>query len=279
MAELPPWRHATAAVLEAHELDDMQDFLAQTLREAGPLTLAHFRRGVAVDNKAAGGSYDPVTEADRAAERLLRERIRERFPDHGVLGEEFGYQAGSRGLTWVIDPIDGTRAFITGALHWGMLVALFDGVRPRLGAMFQPYTGELFMGLDGAAWLEHAQQRTTLRSRSCAELHQAVLCCTTPEMFATERSRQAFEALAGEVRLLRYGGDCYSYCMLAMGQVDLVVESSLQAYDIQALIPIIEAAGGGVVCWDGAPAVEGGSVLAYGDACLRDAALRILNRS
>ena len=143
--------------------------------------------------------------------------------------------------------------------------------------MYQPYTEELFTGANGQAWLERGGRRTPLATRACEGLSEAVLCSTTPEMFATPGALARFEAVASRVRMCRYGGDCYSYCMLAMGQLDLVIESSLQPYDVQALIPIVEAAGGGIVNWRGESAVEGGSVIAYGDPRLRDAALELLD--
>ncbi len=263
--------------LAPEALADLERFLVDLLRAAGPPALAHFRAGVAVDDKAAGdGAYDPVTEADRAAEAAIRERIAARYPDHGVYGEEHGYQPGTSPLTWVIDPIDGTRAYITGQVHWGSLVGLYDGEKPVLGGMHQPYTGEVFTGGPSGAWLERGGARTPLSTRTCASLGEAVVCCTSPDMFdAAELA--AFEALSERVRLRRFGGDCYAYCMLAHGLVDLVVESDLKAYDVQGLIPVVEAAGGVFTDWRGASAAHGGQVVAAGDRRVHAAALEVLN--
>lgn len=276
MADRAPWLRPTPTPISAGDLAELEVFLAATVRAAGELTLTHFRTPLVVHNKAGGERFDPVTEADRGAEALIRERIARAYPGHGIFGEEHGYAAGDDGLTWVIDPIDGTGAFISGALHWGVLVGLFDGVATRLGAMYQPYTRELFMGSDSGAWLEHGERRRTLRTRACKSLDDAVLCCTSPTMFSAPGQLEAFHSLASRSRLLRYGGDCYSYCMLAMGQVDLVVEADLNAYDIQALIPLVEAAGGGIVTWHGDSAVLGGAVVAYGDPALKEPVLACL---
>ena len=258
------------------QLEELERFIAQTVRAAGAITLQHFRQLTPIDNKRSDGGYDPVTAADRDAEAYIRAQIRERFPEHGIIGEEHGVEPGASDLYWVIDPIDGTRSFVTGQLHWGVLMALSDATGPLLGAMYQPVTKELFLGGARGAWLEHANRRLSLTTRRCAQIGQAVLCCTTPEMFKSAHERDGFNRVAEQVRLLRYGGDCYSYCMLAHGLVDLVIESSLASYDIQALIALIEAAGGGVVSWQGTTAADGGPVLAYGDVRLRDPVLALL---
>lgn len=279
MTDRAPWQRETPAQLSAQDLSRFESFLATTIRAAGELTLDYFRADTTVENKAGAAGFDPVTQADRAAESFIRERIAAAWPGHGILGEEHGFEPGAEALTWIIDPIDGTRAFITGALHWGVLVALFDGKAARLGAMYQPYSRELFMGGGSGAWLEHQGRRRALRTRPCPGLGRASLCCTTPDMFAAPGELDAFSRLRSRALLCRYGGDCYSYCMLAMGQVDLVVESSLQAYDIQALIPIVEAAGGRLTDWDGDAPVHGGAVVAVGDPALLEPVLACLNSS
>jgi len=266
------------AVLDGAALAEFSAFLRELLLAAGPATLAHFRTAVDVENKTIGeGRYDPVTVADRAAETVIRERIAARYPHHGIFGEEHGYEPGRCALTWVIDPIDGTRAFITGQVHWGILVGLYDGERPVLGGMHQPFTGELFTGGPDGAWTERGGERRRLAVRRCADLADAVLYCTTPDMFRHAGELAAFERLAARVRLRRFGGDCYCYCMLAHGQVDLVVEADLQPYDVQALIPVIEGAGGIITDWQGNTAAHGGRVIAAGDARMHAAALAILS--
>jgi len=283
MVDSPDQRTRTLATVKPVELDaamllELDGFLRELLLAAGPPTLAHFRTAVSVDNKKAeAGDFDPVTVADRAAETAIRELLATCYPDHGVYGEEHGFEPGNSPLTWVIDPIDGTRAFITGQLHWGVLVALYDGEKPVLGGMHQPYTGELFLGGPRGARMVRDGVEVPLQVRQCASLGDAVLCCTTPDMFCQAAEGSAFEALAGRVRLRRFGGDCYSYCMLAHGLTDLVVEADLQPYDVQALIPVVEAAGGCVTDWQGNTAAHGGRVIAAGDRRVHAAALEFLS--
>lgn len=277
-----------AVALSTDERNELVSFLGELVEAAAPFTLAHFRHSIDVVDKRSGtapnetetaSNFDPVTQADKDAEACIRQLIAERFPDHGVLGEEQGFEPGSSGLTWVIDPIDGTRAFITGQLHWGILVALFDGEKPLLGAMLQPFTGELFIADGVHSWLQHNGRRRQLVVRQCAHLNEAILCCTTPQMFTTAGELAAFEQLASCVRMHRFGGDCYSYCMLAHGLVDLVVEADLKPYDIQALMPIVEGAGGVITDWQGNSAAHGGAVIAAGDRRVHAVALEILSRA
>ncbi len=247
--------------LSAAQLVEYQAF-AEQLADAAALAIQpHFRSKLDVSDKG-GHLFDPVTVADKAAEQAMRELIRDRYPTHGILGEEDEAVIGSSPLTWVLDPIDGTRAFITGLPLWGTLIALNDGRHPVLGVMNQPFTGERYIGTPSGAW----RNGTPLQTRSCRDLSTATLMCTTPDMFQVPAQRTAFESVASQARLLRYGGDCYAYCMLASGFVDAIVEAALQPYDIQALIPIIEGAGGVVSAWDGGPADNGGAVIACGDA-------------
>ena len=242
---------------------------------AGAVTLPYFRSNLVVDNKGIEGSFDPVTEADRAAEALIRQRIADRYPSHGIFGEEHGEKRGS-GPTWVIDPIDGTRSFMTGMLHWGVLIALFDGESPRIGVMYQPFTEELFVGDNATAEYRRGSVRRKLKVRACENVSQAVLACTGPDVFVEGQERQSFERVRRAVRLTRFGGDCYLYCLLAMGQLDLAVEAGLKPYDIQALMPIIRGAGGVVTAWDGSDPAMGGRILAAGDKRVHDEARRLL---
>jgi myo-inositol-1(or 4)-monophosphatase len=251
----------------------LRAFALATAREAGQAILPHFREPIAVDDKG-GARYDPVTEADRGAEHVIRAAIARAYPDHGVRGEELGWQRGAAPYTWVVDPIDGTRSFILGQMHWATLVAVNDGDRVQAGVAHQPYVGESFTGIvDGPAQWERGAERRTLRTRACGALEQAVVACTDPAMFPSEAEFAAFRRVAGIARLVRYGGDCYAYCLLAMGLVDVVVESSLQAWDVQALIPIVEGAGGIITTWTGARCEEGGAVVAVGDPALHPAVL------
>ena len=263
--------------LAIRELETFTQSAIALALAAGAEILPYFRNNPITDNKQGSGTYDPVTEADRAAESLIRTRIAEEFPTHGVLGEEYGWRSGS-GLTWVIDPIDGTRAFVTGMLHWGVLIALFDGEMPVLGVMHQPFTDELFIGTNVKAEYRRGQSRKALRVRSCGSLADAVLGSTGPDFFAEGAERRSFERLREQVRFTRFGGDCYLYCMVAMGQLDLVVEAGLKPYDIQALMPILRGAGGLVTTWDGGDASMGGRMLVAGDARVHAEARAVLER-
>lgn len=260
--------------LSAEQLAEYQAFAEQLADAAAAAIQPYFRAPLAVEDKG-GRLYDPVTAADKAAERAMRELIRARYPEHGILGEEEEATAGSSALTWVLDPIDGTRAFITGLPLWGTLIALNDGQRPLLGVMNQPFTGERYVGTPAGAW----RNGEALQTRACASLASARLMCTTPDMFDTPARRQAFDAVAAQAQLLRFGGDCYAYCMLASGFVDAIVEASLQPYDIQALMPIVEGAGGVVTAWDGGSAQNGGAVIACGDPRLHAQLVELLRHA
>jgi myo-inositol-1(or 4)-monophosphatase len=244
---------------------------------SGAAILPFFRKRLTVANKAGRAGFDPVTAADRAAERIIRKAVKQRFPDHGMVGEEYGAIAGKGRYQWLVDPIDGTRAFITGSPLWGTLIGLLDRGTPVLGLMNQPFTGERFWSQGRMAQRRGPDGKVhRIRARSCASLAQAVLTTTTPDMFAAPADASRFAALKSRVRMTRYGGDCYGYCLLAAGFVDLVVECDLKAYDIAPLIPIIEGAGGVVTTWEGAQAADGCRVVAAGDARVHAAALAIL---
>ena len=244
---------------------------------AGAAILPHFRVALDVEDKGSPVGYDPVTVADRAAETVIRGEIARAYPDHGIRGEEHGWEKGASNYTWVIDPIDGTKSFILGQLHWATLIALHDGDHVVLGVAHQPYVGESFVATrEGTTEWRRGAQRRTLRTRPCGSLGDAALACTHPNMFRTPDTLAAFNRVSRAARLSRYGGDCYAYCLLAMGLIDIVIESSLQAYDIQALIPIVEAAGGVVTSWTGGACDEGGGVVACGDRALHVKVLELL---
>jgi len=264
--------YSNAVPVSPAKLAEYTAFALGLAERAGRETLPYFRGDLAVDNKLLDGRFDPVTEADRGAERVIREALQQSYPEHGVLGEEFGHRSGN-GLTWVIDPIDGTRAFMTGMLHWGLLLALFDGAQPVLGVMHQPFTGEFFYGDNRSAWYRRGDEQRQIHCRTCAGLDEAVLTTTSPGLFRGAGEREAFGRLEDAVKLSRYGGDCYIYAMLAMGFVDLATDAGLQAYDIQALIPIIRGAGGVVSTVEGEDASMGGFVVAAGSRELHTLAL------
>ena len=247
---------------------------------AGKTILPHFRTAIPVDNKDTRG-FDPVTVADTAAEAAMRRLIAKRHPEHGIIGEEFEAVESAGAYNWILDPIDGTRAFITGYPLWGTLIGLLDGPTPVIGMMDQPFTRERFWAAP-AGRIKSAQYRgpdgkvSALRTRECPRLGDAILACTTPDMFKTPAQRASFGAVSAAARMTRFGGDCYAYCMLAAGHVDLVIEASLKAVDIAPLIPIIEAGGGVVTSWAGGPATQGGEVIAAGSAKLHAAARKLL---
>jgi myo-inositol-1(or 4)-monophosphatase len=263
---------ATADELQAH-----LDFAHRLADISGEAILPHFRKPIAVRNKAGPTGFDPVTVADRAAERAIRKAIAGQYPEHGIVGEEFAAVAGAGRFNWVIDPIDGTRAFITGMPLWGTLIGLIEAGEPVLGLMNQPYTGERFWGAGGTACSrtrDGTAQR--LETRPCAGLADAVLTTTHPDLFSVPAELAAFLRLKAAARMTRYGGDCYAYCLLAAGFVDLIVEAGLKPYDVVALVPIIEAAGGRITTWQGKPATDGGRIVAAGDARVHQEALAVL---
>lgn len=229
---------------------------------------------LAAISKSSSG-FDPVTDADRAAEAAMRDLLGERRPQDAVLGEEYGLRPGTSGLTWVLDPIDGTRAFISGAPTWGILIGLDAGEGPVLGVVDQPFTRERFIGGWGRAEYRRDGSTTAMGVRPCPRLADAVLYTTRPEV-GSPVEREGFEAVRDRVRLTRYGFDCYAYAMVALGHVDLVIEAELHAYDIQGPQAVIEAAGGVVTDWRGRPAHAGGRVIAAGDRRVHAAALEVL---
>ena len=258
------------------ELDAFLVFAHALADTSGPLIRQHFRTHLEADDKPQRARFDPVTVADRAAETALRKLIRERCPEHGIFGEEHGYEEGNDPLTWVLDPIDGTKAFLTGLPIWGTLIALYDGEKPVLGIMDQPYTRERFVGSRFGTELHKADSVKRLRTRCCETLASAIMQTTHPAMFTRQTELDAYRSLSDQVLLTRFSGDCYGYCMLAHGLIDLVVEADLQPYDILALIPIIEAAGGVVSDWSGGAATAGGQVIAAGDPTVHEQALALL---
>lgn len=271
------WVPATTSADQEFSADSLLQFACKLADAASRITLQHFRQSLNVDNKLSGNNFDPVTIADRAAEAAMRDLILLHYPTHGIYGEEYGAKSGTSNFTWVLDPIDGTRAFISGLPTWGTLIALFDGNRPVVGVMDQPFTGERYFAddLNGKSVLRHLSTDTSLRCSNCSQLAKAIMMSTAPDMF-DQHEFAAQQKLASSVRLMRYGGDCYSYCLLAAGHVDLVVESNLSLYDIQALIPIVEHAGGVVTDWHGESANNGGQVVAAANVSLHRQALDVL---
>lgn len=242
---------------------------------ARAVILPHFRTaGLESDNKLTEG-FDPVTVADRQAELAMRAVLADQRPDDGILGEEHAPVEGRSGLTWVLDPIDGTRGFISGTPTWGVLIALSDASGPLYGLIDQPYIGERFEGGFGRAHLSGPRGISPLKTRATTRLSDATLFTTFPEV-GTAEDRAGFEAVAAEAKLVRYGMDCYAYALVALGQADLVIEAGLNPYDIQAPIAVIEAAGGIVTDWSGGPAYHGGRAVAAANDSLHAEALELL---
>ncbi|MEM5583045.1 MULTISPECIES: histidinol-phosphatase [unclassified Roseibium] len=258
----------------SHEL---APFLEQLADAAGSAIMPHFRQSFDIDNKWDTG-FDPVTIADRNGETAMRELINRTYADHGILGEEHGPENLDADQVWVLDPIDGTRAFITGLPTWGTLIGLRTHGKPSLGMMAQPYIGERFFGDCDTAWYRGPLGSRTLGSRSRDRLDDATIFTTTPALF-NETERQAFDRVEAQVQLSRYGTDCYAYCMVAAGLGDAVIESGLQAYDIVALVPIVEGAGGVVTTWTGGSPADGGQIVASGDPRFHDILLRELAKA
>jgi histidinol phosphatase-like enzyme (inositol monophosphatase family) len=260
-----------------------RDLVRQTLLDAADMaaamTLPRFRQNVAVDNKLDVG-FDPVTEADREAERAIRELIGGRFPDHGIVGEELDDKPSAGDFSWIVDPIDGTRAFIAGIPVWGTLIGLMVGGRAVAGLMAQPFTGEVYLSLPGEAHYHRGADRLQLRTSAVTDLAKAKLTATTPDMFQRAGSEvlTRWNAISRAALTVRYGLDCYGYCLLAAGHIDLVVEARLKDVDIAPLIPIIVNAGGVVTTWDGGHAEQGGNCVAAATPELHAAALAVLAR-
>jgi len=254
--------------------DDLDEFFRLLCAASARETLPRFRVRIDVDNKEKGG-FDPVTEADRAAEAAIRAEIGRRFPDHGILGEEHEPVNPDAEFVWHIDPVDGTRAFICGLPSWGTLIGLARRGVPAAGLMHQPFTGETYLATGRGSFLEARGARTRLATSAVTRLADAKLMTTTPKLFSGGDLAR-YGALEAAVRLPRYGFDCYAYAMLAAGHVDLVVETGLKSYDIVPLIPVIAQAGGVVTDWEGAVPLEGGRVVAAANAELHARALQIL---
>jgi histidinol phosphatase-like enzyme (inositol monophosphatase family) len=264
------------AKLDAGLAQDLMATAAALADAARVATLAHFRgAGLTADTKETD-RFDPVTVADRLSEQEMRAILAQRRPDDGILGEEYGTTAGTSGLIWVLDPIDGTRGYLSGTPTWGVLISVADDSGPIYGIIDQPYIGERFEGGLGRAEVNGPMGRHVLATRAARPLSEAILFTTFPEV-GLPAEGEAFRRVASKARLVRYGMDCYAYALIAAGQIDLVIESGLKAYDVQAPIAVIEAAGGIVTDWQGNPCPQGGQVLAAANARIHAEAMALLN--
>jgi myo-inositol-1(or 4)-monophosphatase len=261
---------------------DFSGFVDRLAQASADVILPFFRSAIGAEDKSRGGAFDPVTEADRAAEVAMRRLIAQTFPAHGVIGEEYGVDRADAEYVWVLDPIDGTKAFISGLPTWGTLIGLTHRGRPVYGMMSQPFTRERYFGDSvSAGWRGPGSTRNesvasrALHVRACVSLREATLMTTSPQMFDAVEA-PAFRRVEERARLARYGADCYGYCALAAGFVDIVIEAGLKPHDIVALVPIVEGAGGIVTTWDGGDPAKGGRIVAAGDRRAHEEALQLL---
>ena len=248
---------------------------AITLAEASAAAiLPYFRQNAAIDVKD-GPVWDPVTEGDRAGERAIRQLIEAHYPDHGILGEEYGLKEGRSPFTWVLDPVDGTRAFVSGMPTWATLIGLSHEGRPVVGLMNQPVVGDMFYGNPEGAWHSYRGAASAIATRKGVPLARATLGTTAPELYRSDENQHRFQALKARAQLTRYGGDSYFYCLMAAGHMDIAMDCGLQTYDITPLLPIVTGAGGVAAEWTGGDSAKGGNVITAGSQALLDEAMAI----
>ena len=264
--------------LDPETLRELTDFALELAEASGPAILPHFRKNAEIENKNAA-DFDPVTAGDRDAEQVIRTMIEHHYPDHGIIGEEFGVKQGWSEWTWVLDPIDGTRSFISGAVMWTTLIGLLHGDKPVAGVMNQPYVRETFYADGQTAWCRRDGRDSALTVRPASSLSDATVTTTAPGLYRTPQERAFLADLQDTARLTRFDGDAYFYCLLAAGYIDVALDAGLQSYDIVALVPIIEAAGGIVTTWDRKPATNGGNIIAAASESLYEETLEVLARA
>lgn len=266
--------------LSPERLSALDDFLVELNQASAQVILPLFRADHGLEDKGPAGAFDPVTQADRNAESAIRKLVAERFPDHGFIGEEHGEDRPDAEFVWVVDPIDGTRAFIAGLPVWTTLIGLRHQGEPVLGSIGQPYVGELFIGSAAGSRLMARGSSRLLRVRECPRLTQAVIATTDVEGCFNGAEAGAWGQVRAAARVARFGCDAYAYAMVALGLIDLVVEAGLKSWDIEAAVPIIEGAGGLVTDWRGERLKRtGGQVAIAGDRRCLDEALVALKRS
>jgi histidinol phosphatase-like enzyme (inositol monophosphatase family) len=259
---------ATRSDYQCGDPGTLQDFALALADASSKAILPHFRQAMDIENKDLE-AFDPVTIADRAGEACMRRMIEERFPDHGIIGEEYGCKLSRSGYTWVLDPIDGTKSFIIGFPAWATLIGLMYEDRPLIGLMSQPYVGETFVGSrDGGAFHIRSNRKTVLRVTDGSTLASATAGTIGPERFKTLSQVNGFSSLSARVRMMRYGGDAYFYCLLASGLLDIAFDADLQPYDVIPLIPIVEGAGGIIRTWQMGNASSGGNIVSASNETL-----------
>jgi myo-inositol-1(or 4)-monophosphatase len=254
------------------EIKELTQFALKLAAASAKIILPQFRKNITIDVKAAA-EWDPVTEADRSAERKIRELIEAAFPSHGIIGEEYGIKTGSSPYSWVLDPIDGTRSFVIGMPTWATLIGLYRDGKPLLGVMNQPYVGEMFYGNPEGAWHMHQGRTEAIKVRNATSLENAAAGTTSPHLYS---EHPKFSVIQKSVTSMRYGGDAYFFSLVAAGQMDIAMDPGLQIYDIAALIPIIRGAGGVVGSWTDNDPSQGGNVLAASSQSLLDEAIALM---
>ena len=259
-------------------VDDKLIAFANRLADAsGAVIRPYFRQRIEVVHKPGRAPFDPVTEADKGGERAIRAIITRERPQDGILGEEYGETPGKNAFRWVLDPVDGTRAFITGRHEWGSLIALEENEVPVLGILDQPVLGERFIAVHGRSVLVEGDKRTPLKVRECESLKDAILCATDPSAYFSPPQQAAFARVKDKARMTRYAGDCYLFAALALGFIDIIIEANFNRWDVAALIPLIEGAGGIMTSWDGSHCREGKTIVACGDKRVHEEAIKLLN--
>jgi myo-inositol-1(or 4)-monophosphatase len=261
-----------ASMSTPDEITQLTEFALKLADASGKIILPQFRRNIPIDVKA-GEVWDPVTDADRSAERVIRELIEATYPTHGIIGEEYGTKTGSSPYTWVLDPIDGTRAFVIGMPTWVTLIGLYLDGQPLLGVMNQPFVGEKFYGNPNGAWHAHQGETQKIHVRPSVKLSSASVGTTAPNFF---KDHQGFARLQSSVTTVRYGGDAYFFSLVAAGHLDIAMDPGLQIYDIAALIPIIRGAGGAIGTWTDNDPTQGGNVMFASSQSLLDEALAVM---
>ena len=267
-------------MLAPDRLAALDDFLIALNRASAAAIAPLFRADHGLEDKGHAGWFDPVTAADKGAEAAIRQLITAHYPEHGVIGEEYGEDRPDAEFVWVLDPIDGTRAFIAGLPVWTTLIALRHQGHPVLGSIGQPYIGELFIGHAGGSRLLARGESRPLKVRACPRLTDAIIATTDPEGCFKGAELGAWTQVRAAARLARLGCDAYAYAMVALGSLDMVIEAGLKSWDIESAIPLIEGAGGVVTDWRGQPVgQQGGQVVIAGDRACLDEALVALKRA
>jgi myo-inositol-1(or 4)-monophosphatase len=273
---------APVPALDRDQIDQRLDFACAVADAARILTLKAYANDPVSKNKEQGSHYDPVTETDIAVEKLIRTELEKAFPEDGIIGEEFSDKPGKNLWNWCLDPIDGTRAFVAGVPVWSTLIGISHNDTPQIGVIDHPVLGERYVGAHGKSWKISANDKSRLETRKCAQIDDVILSCTEPMAMFSQGQVAAYEMIRQKARFSRLGLDAYGYALTARGRIDLVLEAQMKPYDIAALIPIIEGAGGKITDWRGRPAHKidhkGGAVVCAGDPELLEKVYPYLQR-